>query len=399
LIPDPPAALPLFVTPLAVTAALFLGALLLAETSVRLLRVPRIAALVVAGALLGWLRGRVHAASLMPVPRVLLEALAIVLLFEVGQRVPLGWIRRNPWMLAASLCDTAVAFLVIFAVLVLGFERSTLESMYVGAICMAASPIVVLSVTKDLGARGQVAERALLYSALSSVYAALALQLLEAGSLAAAHAQVASALQPLLQLGGAFLLAALAAAVLRLYALLTGARGAVLTIGILCACVLLYGAALALGLSPILAALFFGLVVRATDRSHQLLSHQSSETGAVVTIGYFILLGASFTGFADWHVVAIATAVMVVRLAAKVGVHALLATPSALEPLKGAYVGLALAPLSSMAVLFAAGLARTPGLQEAAQICAAVVLGLAVVGPVLTEVALRVAREPTRRGT
>ena len=65
--------------------------------------------------------------------------------------------------------------------------------------------------------------------------------------------------------------------------------------GIICCCVLLYGYALPLELSPILAALFFGLIVRATDRTHSVLSHQTSETGAVLTLAYFILVGASLS--------------------------------------------------------------------------------------------------------
>src|SRR5207244_10932052 len=58
-------------------------------------------------------------------------------------------------------------------------------------------------------------------------------------------------------LAGSFLLGALAAAALRLYAMITRARGPLLTIGIICCCVLLYAYAPPLALSPILSALFF----------------------------------------------------------------------------------------------------------------------------------------------
>src|SRR2546430_11452861 len=138
------------VTPLAITALLFFAALLLAEAAVRVLRVPRIAALVVAGALIGALRRSSEAAALMPLPRVLLEALAMVLLFEVGQRVPLGWLRRNPWLIAASFGESAVTFIAIYAVLALGFAIPLFDSAFVAVICMTASPIVVMSVSKDL---------------------------------------------------------------------------------------------------------------------------------------------------------------------------------------------------------------------------------------------------------
>jgi len=401
IIPDPGSLLSSFkaalVAPLGVTALLLLLALLLAEAAVRAVRVPRIAALVLAGAVIGWFRSGNEVAALMPVPNVLLEALAMVLLFEVGQRVPLAWIQSNPWLLAASVGEAGMAFGAVFAVLAYGFSIPLLECAFVGVICMAASPIVVMSVSKDLGARGQVSERALLFSTLSSVYAVLAMQIFVAGYLAAAHVQLSVALLPLYQLLGPFLLGAVAAVVLRLYATITRARGAVLTIGIICCCMLLYAYAPPLGLSPILSALFFGLVVRGSDSGHRLLSHQTSETGAVLTLAYFIIFGASLTWLDSWTSAAMAAAVVVARSVAKIAGNALFAVPSALRPVKGAMVGIALTPLSSLALILAASVARQPGLQRAADIAAAVVLLTAILGPVLTEVAIRWAGEPTRR--
>ncbi len=375
---------------------LFFAALLVAEAAVRLLRVPRIAALVVAGALLGALRRSGEAAVLTPVPSVLLDALAMVLLFEVGQRMPLGWLRRNPWLIATSLGESAITFIAIYAVLALIFATSPVECAFVAAVTMTASPIVVMSVTKDLRARGQVSERSLLYSTLSSIYAVLLVQLFLAGYRAAAHVDLTSVVQPVFQLAGAFLLGALAAAALRLYAMITRAYGALLTIGIICCCVLLYAYAPPLGLSPILSALFFGLIVRGTDRSHSVLSHQTSEIGAVLTIAYFVLVGASLPWLDSWTLAGVAVAVAAIRLAAKVGANAAFASPSALSPAKGALVGIASAPLSSLALMLTASVAQQPELERAAEISGAVVLLMAILGPVLTELALRRAGEPTR---
>jgi Kef-type K+ transport system membrane component KefB len=384
------------VTPLAITALLFFAALLVAEAAVRVLRVPRIAALVVAGVLIGALRRSSEAAALMPLPRVLLEGLAMVLLFEVGQRVPLGWLRRNPWLIAASFGESAVTFIATYAVLALGFAIPLFDSAFVAVICMTASPIVVMSVSKDLGARGQVSERSLLYCTLSSVYAVLLVQFFLAGYRAAAHVDITSVVQPVYLLAGSFLLGALAAAALRLYAMITRARGPLLTIGIICCCVLLYAYAPPLALSPILSALFFGLIVRGTDRTHSVLSHQTSEIGAVLTFAYFILVGASLTWLDSWTLAGVAVAVAAVRLLAKVGANAAFASPSALSAAKGALVGIAGAPLSSLALTLTASVAQQPELKHAAEISGAVVLLMAILGPVLTELALRRAGEPTR---
>ena len=384
------------VTPLAITALLFFAALLLAEAAVRVLRVPRITALVVAGVLIGALRRSSEVAALMPLPRVLLEALAMVLLFEVGQRVPLGWLRRNPWLIAASFGESAVTFIAICAVLALGFAIPLFDSAFVAVICMTASPIVVMTVSKDLGARGQVSERSLLYCTLSSVYAVLLVQFFLAGYRAAAHVDITSVVQPVYLLAGSFLLGALAAAALRLYAMITRARGPLLTIGIICCCVLLYAYAPPLALSPILSALFFGLIVRGTDRTHSVLSHQTSEIGAVLTFAYFILVGASLTWLDSWTLAGVAVAVAAVRLLAKVGANAALASPSALSAAKGALVGIAGAPLSSLALTLTASVAQQPELKHAAEISGAVVLLMAILGPAFTELALRRAGEPTR---
>jgi hypothetical protein len=379
----------------AVTALLFFAALLLAEAAVRVVRAPRIAALVLAGALLGALRQGSSAAAIMPLPSLLLQALAMVLLFEVGQRVPLGWLRRNPWLLAASIGECAIAFAAVYAVLAFGFGEAPVDCALIAGVCMAASPIVVMSVSKDLRARGQVAERALLFSTLSSVYAVLLVQLFIAGYRVAARVELTSVMEPILQLSGSFLLGAVAAAALRVYAMVTRARGALLTSGIICCCVLVYAYALPLGLSPILAALFFGLIVRGTDRTHSVLSHQTSETGVVLTLAYFILVGASLTWIDSWALLGVAAAVAAVRLLAKVGAHVAFALPTALSPTKGVLVGVALAPLSSLALMLIASVALEPELRRAAEISAAVVLPMAILGPVLTELALRRAGEPT----
>jgi len=383
-------------TPLGVTALLFLAALLLAEVAARVSHVPRIAALVVAGALIGWLRRESDALAQVPLPSMLLEALATVLLFEVGQRVPLDWLGRNPWLLVASIGESAISFAAVYALLAFALSMPPVESAFVAAICMSGSPIVVMSVSKELAARGQVSERSLLYCTLSSVYAVLLAQFLLVGYRAATHVDLGSVLQPVLQLAGAFLLGAVAALALRAYALVTRAQGALLTIGILCCCVLLYAYAAPLGLSPILSALFFGLTVRATDRTHRVLSHETSETGAVLTFAYFVLVGASLPWLDSWALAGAAAAVAAVRLAAKLAGNAALSWPSALHPAKGALVGAACSPLSSLALTLAASVAQQSELAHAAAISAAVVLYMAMIGPVLTELSLRRAAEPTR---
>ncbi len=385
-----------FVTPLAVTAGAFFFALLLAELVVRFTKLPRVAALSLAGVAIGILRNNFDFAHLMPLPSALLEALAMVLLFEVGQRVPLAWIRSNPWILLASVGESVLAFALISSVLVFGFSFSYLDASLVAVICMTSSPIVVMSVSKEFGARGQVSERALLFSTLSSVYAVLIVHFSVSGYLTTTNAHLDIALQPLLQLFGAFLMGTAAAAALRLFAAVTRAQSALLTIGILCGCMGIYAAAPSFGLSPILSALFFGLVLRSTDRSHRLLAYQTSETGVVISLAYFIILGASLAFPDSWDLAAVVAAVIVARLVAKLAGNAVCAIPAALSPLKGTMLGVALAPLSSLALVLADALGNQDALTHAAIVSTCVISVMAIIGPVLTEIALRWARESSR---
>ena len=226
------------INPFSITVLLFLAALLSAEVTVRVAHVPRIVALVVAGAAIGILRSVNATASLMPLPRSLLEVLALVLIFEVGQRVPLSWLRRNPWLLVTSLAESALTFVGVLSMLVLVFRTPMVESVFVGVICMTSPPIVVMCVSKDLAARGQIAERALScrrspvctpFSACNFFSPAIGPPITQNWT---------SPSSRWLSCSDRFVLGTVAAGVLRLYVLLTDAAGAVLTIGIVCFCLL-----------------------------------------------------------------------------------------------------------------------------------------------------------------
>ena len=116
----------------------------------------------------------------------------------------------------------------------------------------------------------------------------------------------------------------------------------------------------------------------------------------MLTFAYFVLVGASLAWLDSWTLAGVAVAVAAIRMAAKIGANAAFASPSALSPAKGALVGIATAPLSSLALMLTAGVAQQPELGRAAEISGAVVLLMAIFGPVLTELALRRAGEATR---
>lgn len=386
-------------SPLAVLAALFLVATAAAEFAARVLRVPRFPALIIAGLALA---GAAHAMADARVSALIaraLEAASMLMLFEVGQRVSFEWLKRNPWLLIGSMVEAGAAFGAIFALLRLVFGLDAAGAAMAAVICMAGSPIAVLAVSKEMRSRGQVTERALLFSTLSTAYAALALQLVVTGALVTGGLAAEVVVQPVFQLCGSFLLGALAAWILLVFVRVVPARGAVQVMAVAALCALVYVVAWPLGLSPLLSAIAFGLVARGLDRQRRVASFETSETGTLLAIAFFALTGAAL----DWNLSAsawgMAVAIVLVRLAAKIAASCALAPPGDLMLVKGALVGLAQAPLAGVSLVFATQVAlRYPSLRPAVEPALGVIAILAVLGPIATEYALRRAGENTDLG-
>ena len=110
---------PPVIGPLAWVAVLLLAAIVAGEAVRRWLRVSRVIGYLLVGAVLG-----PHAAGLLDTGtldklRVFVDIAVGLLLFELGQRVDLGWLRRNPWLLAASLLEAALTLAAVFALMTL----------------------------------------------------------------------------------------------------------------------------------------------------------------------------------------------------------------------------------------------------------------------------------------
>jgi len=150
-------------------AVLLLAALLAGEAASRL-RLPRILGWVLAGIALGPSGfGIVDHAALGALDGLLEIAVGLIL-FELGQRVDMRWLRRNPWLLATSVLESGLAFAAIFAVLLL-VGAAPLLAATAAAIAIATGPAVVLTLVKQLRAQGQVSERMLALTSLNNAYA------------------------------------------------------------------------------------------------------------------------------------------------------------------------------------------------------------------------------------
>lgn len=371
-------------------ALLLLAAALAGEAVQRWLRLPRLLGWIAVGGALGpHALGVLDRASLDALQPFLELAIGVVL-FELGQRVDPSWLRRNPWLLATSILESGLAFGAMFAVL-LALDTSPLLAAVAAAIGISTAPAVVLTVVRELRAQGQVAERALLLTALNSVYAFVAVSVLLAW-LAQEYSGDwrAVVLHPLYLVFGSVALAALFAGATLGVLRLLGRRHDAQFLCVIALVASAVWAAVTLQLSVALALLAFGAMTRILDRRRHFVSLEFGRVGRILLILLFAITAAGL----EWSLVPaglVAGGVLIAaRFAGKaLGVFAL--APLAGLPLrKASLLAFALTPMSGLALVLVHDTARLYpqfGPALAAIVVAAIAL-LGLLGPLLLHFAL-----------
>ncbi len=379
--------------PLALAVAWLAG-----EFGHRWLALPRISSYGIAGFLMAASQG-----GFLPDPgggpvALLADVAFSLILFELGYRIHLGWLRANPWLLATGIAEACCTFYAVFLV-AQALSVPPMPALLLSALAMSTSPAAVLRVVNEVRSAGQVTERTLHLSAFNCVLALVAFKavvgygiLSSAGSIFQA---VWSSLVVVLVSAG--LGALFGAAVPGLLRLLGGlARNATVVFAL--AVLLLTALTDALRFSPLLAALAFGLVARHRRVVLSQVQRNFGALGDLLTVLLFVFVGAAL----DWRQAAggigIALAVVAVRLLVKTLATTLFAHPSGVTWRKGALTGLALTPLSAFAVLMLeqSRYLKLDLLDEVAGVVAVVLL-LEILGPLMTRWALVWAGEAQRR--
>jgi len=308
---------------------------------------------------------------------------AAIILFEVGQRVSWGWLRRNPALTLTSLIEAGLTFLLVYLVMRLG-SLSPLAAALIGAISVATSPAVAISIVREYRAQGQVTERTLLLTAMNSIYAVLLATILLGWVQVDAHLNTFSwhdfgrwVLPTLYLVVGSLALAAIAARLLlRALTVVRGERATQIVI-VLAFIAIVFAVAQALRLSPLLALVTCGAFARTLDHERRLLAAEMGMPVAIALVLFFALSFATVNidlGFSVWLA---ALALIAVRALCKLGVAAALARPAGLSWRKGLLVGAGLLPMSAVALLLTRDVAAVnPGL--AAQVGGVVVIGVVV---------------------
>lgn len=369
---------------------LLLGALS-GEICARLLRIPRITGYSLAGvmagpAVLGWL-----SAEQVSGLRLVLDLCLALILFELGVRVDLDWLRKNLALLAGSVAEAGCTFFAALGVL-LGLGHSFSVALVVAIICMATSPAVVMRLASELKASGQVSERLLVLTALNVAYTVVFAHL-AVGYLHQAHGGgwLTAILHPVYLLAGSFLAAwllALAFGVIRRYFdLAEDQTSAVLFGALLLTMALLREAKLPVLLAPLLA----GMLVRASDPRPHLWPRHFGSAGGLLVIVFFVVTGAALTWgnvVSGWLV---ALALIAVRAAGKLLGTVPIGIKSGLTLRQSLALGAALGPMAGVAFVLTDDIGTLyPELgAELRAIVMTMVAVLELAGPLIVQQALR----------
>lgn len=322
-----------------------------------------------------------------------------LILFEAGHRINLAWLRHNPWLPATSLVEAGLTFGAVW-LLAQWHGLPVTTTALLAALAMATSPAAIVRVINEQGSSGQVTERLLHLSVLNCVLAVFAFKIVvglvvfgTSGSLwqaihSSAVVLLASALLGLLF--GHFIPALLRA---------TERTVQDSTLAFALAVVALVMLTHALRLSPLLATLTFGLMARHRRMVLNPSQRGFGTLGELLALLLFVFVSATL----QWqHVVtglSLGLGLIGARALAKlIGITAL-SRLGGTTWRKGALTGLAMAPISVFVILLLEQ-TRLSGIDLMAQLApiAAAALTLEILGPVLTQLALRWAHEvPDRK--
>jgi Kef-type K+ transport system membrane component KefB len=325
-----------------------------------------------------------------------------LLLFEIGSRVHLRWLRRNPGLALTSVAEALLSAVAVAVVLRL-FDVGWQTAIACAIIAMPAPAAVSGRVALELGAAGQVTQRASVLTALNTLYAIVALTLMRTWWAADDGRGLSQALAGL----SVSMLTTLGLAALLAVAVFLAARrldlrnesAALLVFGLVAFAIV---AARAIGVSTLLMPLLAGLLLRNTSERPWVWPRHFGTSGGALVLMLFVIVGSAWSpkilvagGFA-------ALALLAARFIAKTVAIVALAPMAKASWRQGLALSISMTPLSATALVMLSELMRAePELAAGAvPIILASIAVLELAGPIAVQIALRLAGElppPQRR--
>lgn len=389
--------------PPALTPPILFGLLLLVGLlggeAARLFALPRIVGYVLVGMLFGPGGLGILSSQLIKESRVFVDISLGLILFELGRRLDYHWLRRNHWLFATAIAESAFAFSAVYLGLRY-FDYPPLFAALAAAIGIATSPAVVLLVAHELRSEGQLTERMLLLTAVNSVFAFFSVTMLMPFLHLQHHAAWAETLlQPLYVMLGSLLTGFVVSFfVLRIAAWLGKRedRQFIMLVGMI---VLTVGLARALNLSVLVALLTVGILARNLDFRHKLMAVQFGHGGQLFFVILFVMAGASLHFDVLPQAGFIAGMYIVLRFLGKALAILVFGRLSGLRPGAAGLLSIALLPMSGLAIVMvqdASSLYPEFGAKLSAVVISAVAI-LELIGPLATQFALKQAGEAGER--
>jgi Kef-type K+ transport system membrane component KefB len=317
-----------------------------------------------------------------------------LILFELGYRINLRWLRTNPWLGVASLVESLLTFAAVYFIAT-GFGAPGINALMLASLSMATSPATVVRVINEQKSSGQVTERAMHLCALNCVLAVFAFNATVGLWIFRTSEDVGDALwNSLVVLGVSAFTGAVFGIVVPAVLRMLGKLAQDATVAFALAVILLVAITYTLGLSPVVATLAFGLMARHRRVAFSQAQRNFGALGELLTVLLFVYAASTL----DWQKVLAGGAMAVVLVLARLLTKTLGVTAfsrlAGISWRKGALTGIALAPLSVFVILLIEH-ARLAGVQVVDELrsVAAVTMLLEVFGPIILQRALVWARE------
>lgn len=378
--------------PLALTLAWMAGELLY-----RWANIPRISIY----GLCGFVFGNLSSGYLPPAQAENFMMLANLgfglMLFELGYRINLRWLRTNPWLLLTSLLEAGLTWAAVYYVSrICGL--AVLPASLLAALAMASSPAGLLRIVNEQGGGGQVTERAMHLTALNCVLAVFVFNVTVGfGVFQTSGDVVHASWTGLVVLAASSGLGAALGWLLPLWQRVAGHVRSNSTLTFAVFVFLLVAITHVLKLSPVLAALTFGLVARHRRVTLSPAQRNFGALGDLLTVLLFFFVATTIAWQPTAEGLMLGLLLLLVRALVKVAVCTATARVSGISARKGALTGVAIMPLTVFAIILIeqtrrSGVDLFDTLAPLAPL-AAMAMILEVLAPILTQFALTGARE------
>lgn len=356
---------------------------------------PKVVGYVLAGMLFGPSFLELISPEALAQTRPIADAALGLLLLEIGRRLDLSWLGKNPELLRGALGEVTLSFGLIFAYAWIVIGLSGGWSAATAAITMASAPAVVLLTAEETQAQGQVTERTVLYTSISCAASFIVFAFV----LGFIHAEnnkewLNAVVHPAWVVVGALLIAWLAARGALAVASVVPKRSLSQVFSLVAWALFAVGIARMLAVPVFLTLFVMGVFLARLD-SKQAMAHTDLPEGHwLLAIILFVVTGASL----PWHELSWWTAFQAAGLLAVRAVAKFLGVwiPGGTLPRpKRLLIGMGIQPLSATAVFMASELVSLyPDVGRSAlalPLFAAALMEL--IGPILCREAFRRAGE------